>query len=385
MFTTQRRRESSVEERLLAQPYRFEFFQAVRMLELALKAQGVKADQALALHIRFENSTSLSFPPSEIESLRALTLDADIESPVGDNPGRGNSGSGHAESESESESDGVDAVDKSKKQKRYYLTPSFMGFLGPNGTLPRHYSERIIAHQLYKRDRAPTAFLDTYSNRAVALFYSAWKKYRLELEHESKGKNGFLPLLMSLSGLGYPSLRGRLSHASTGIEDESLAFYAGALRHRPMSATYLESLLSDYFEVNIKIKQFAGRWYTLAKEHQSTLGLANAELGVSALSGQRVWQRDLRIGLLIGPLRKKEFAKFLPRETAARALEQMLKMLVGLTMEFEVQLILRAEDVGNCDLSDHRSSGRLGWDTFLTTKKQTLNRSDARYTLNELV
>lgn len=383
MFTTQRRRESSVEERLLAQPYRFEFFQAVRMLELALKAQGVKADQALALHIRFENSTSLSFPPSEIESLRAHTLDAEIENPVGDDSGRGTNESECGDAESES--DGVDAEDKSKKQKRYYLTPSFMGFLGPNGTLPRHYSERIIAHQLYKRDRAPTAFLDTYSNRAVALFYSAWKKYRLELEHESKGKNGFLPLLMSLSGLGYTSLRDRLSQTSTGIEDESLAFYAGALRHRPMSATYLESLLSDYFEVNIKIKQFVGRWYTLPKEHQSTLGVANAELGVSALSGQRVWQRDLRIGLLIGPLRKKEFAKFLPREIAARALEQMLKMLVGLTLEFEVQLILRAEDVGNCDLSDHRSSGRLGWDTFLTTKKQTLNRSDARYTLNELV
>ena len=357
MSATQRRIQPSVEERLLAEPYRFEFFQAVRMLELSLKAQGVNADQALTGNIRFENSLSLSFPPSEIESLRAQSTATE-----------------------------ADRIDNGAvpEQKRFYLTPSFMGFTGPNGTLPRHYSERLIAHQLYKRDRAPAAFLDTYSNRAVALFYSAWKKYRPELAHESKGKNGFLPLLMALSGLGYSSLRDRLSQSSTGIEDESLAFYAGALRHRPMSAVYLQSLLSDYFQVNIKIRQFVGRWYSLPKEHRSSLGLANAELGVSALAGQRVWQRDLRIGLNIGPLNKKDFARFLPKEVAARALEQVLKMLVGLTLEFEVQLILRADDVGSCDLSDHRSSGRLGWDTFLTTAQQTRNRSDARYTLNAL-
>lgn len=359
MSATQRRFQSSVEERLLAEPYRFEFFQAVRMLELSLKAQGLEGNQAVASNIRFENSTSLSFPPSEIESLRADAPPADDADNDGDNA--------------------------RAKPKRYYLTPAFMGFLGPNGTLPRHYSERITSHQLYKRDHGPRAFLDTYSNRAVALFYAAWKKYRLELEYESKGKKGFLPLLMSLSGMGHASLRDRLSQADTGVEDESLAFYAGALRHRPMSAIYLQAVLSDYFKANIKIEQFVGKWYTLPKEHQSMLGLANAELGVSALSGQRVWQRDLRIGLKIGPLRKKEFEKFLPREVAAKALEQMLKMLVGLTLEFEVQLILHADDVGSSDLSDHRTGGRLGWDTFLATQKQTHNRSDVRYTMNALV
>lgn len=358
MSATQRQFQPSVEERLLAEPYRFEFFQAVRVIELALKAQGVNASEALTNNVRFENSISLSFPPSEIESLRVQTFGDDSQLD--------------------------DSSEPQAVQKCYHLTPSFIGFLGSNGALPRHYSERITTHQLYKRDGAPTAFLNTYSNRAVALFYSAWKKYRLELDHESKGKNGFLPLLMSLGGLGYSSLRDRLSQSNTDIKDESLAFYAVALRHRPMSAVYLQSLLSDYFQVSIKIKQFVGGWYTLPKEHRTALGLANAELGVSALAGQRVWQRDLRIGLEIGPLRKKEFARFLPREVAARALEQMLKMLVGLTLEFEVQLILRSEDVGNCDLSDYRTSGRLGWDTFLTTQKQTSHRSDARYTLNAL-
>jgi type VI secretion system protein ImpH len=363
MPTTQRRRQSSVVERLLTEPYRFEFFQAVRVLELSLKAQGFRGNQLIADHVRFENSTSLSFPPSEIESLRAFSKDEEVIA------------LGKADDNTENDNDFADF---------FYLTPSFMGFLGPNGTLPRHYAERIASHELYRRDKGPRAFLDAYSNRAVALFFSAWKKYRLELEYETKGKNGFLPLLMSLAGFGHASLRDRLSSDDVGVLDESLAYYAGALRHRPVSAVNLQAVLSDYFQVNVHVQQFSGKWYALPREHQSVLGLANVELGSSALSGQRVWQRDLRIALKIGPLRRKEFEKFLPRQTAARALEQMLKIIVGLTLEFEIQLVLHADDVDGSDLSDHRNGGRLGWDTFLSTQKQLEDRADVRYTLNPL-
>jgi type VI secretion system protein ImpH len=363
MPTTQRRFQSSVVERLLTEPYRFEFFQAVRVLESWLKSQGVEGDQAIADFLRFENSISMSFPPSEIESLRVLTEDED---------------------QRPSSNTDAKSLAEYSDPRRLYMTPAFMGFLGPNGTLPRHYAERIASHQLYRRDGGPRAFLDTYSNRAVALFYGAWKKYRLELNYESKGKNGFLPLLMALGGLGHSTLRDRLSSDDVGIPDESLAYYATALRHRPVSAVYLQAVLSEYFQVNIKIQQFVGKFYPLPREHQTVLGLANAELGSSALAGQRVWQRDLRIALSIGPLRKKDFERFLPRETAARALEQMLKLFVGLTLEFEVQLILHADDVSGSDLSEHRTTGRLGWDTFLSTQKQLLNRSDVRYTINAL-
>lgn len=366
MSTTQRRLQPSVVDRLTDEPYRFEFFQAVRVIEMWLKFQDPTHSQTVAECVRFENSISLSFPPSEIESFRVEkrpddlyadlpnTLDIPLEFEGEVNP----------------------------FIERFFMTPSFIGFLGPNGTLPRHYSERIVSHQLYKRDQGPRAFLDTYSNRAVALFFGAWKKYRLELDHEVKGKNGFLPLLMSLSGMGYPSLRNRLNSDDVAVSDESLAFYASAMRQRPMSSVYLQTVLSDYFNVDIKIQQFVGKWYVLPKAHQSVLGVANAELGTSALSGQRVWQRDLRIALKIGPLRKKDFNRFLPRQIASRALEQMLKILVGLTLEFEIQLILHADDVTGCDLQEHRNGGLLGWDTFLATKRQRADRTDVRYTLN---
>jgi type VI secretion system protein ImpH len=363
MPATQRRRPSSVATRLIAEPYRFEFFQAVRVIDLWIKAQRVRGDESIASHVRFENSTSSSFPPSEIESLRVQIMDQLLS---------GETVASIAEMGAES------------GQATFYLTPSFMGFLGPNGTLPQHYSERIASHQLYNRDTGPRAFLDTYSNRIIALFYGAWKKYRLELQHESKGENGFLPLLMSLGGLGHPSLRNRLRSDDAQVLDESLAFYAGALSHRPMSPVYLQRILSDYFRICIEVKQFVGSWYPLPQDHQSALGTANVQLGSSALVGQRVWQRDLRIGLLIGPLRRKQFDQFLPLQAGARALEQMLKMFAGLTIEYEIQLILHADDVTGSDLSEHRTGGRLGWDTFLTTQKEHHDRCDVRYMINAL-
>jgi len=363
MSATQWQRQSSVATRLLDEPYRFDFFQAVRVLELWLKTQGKGGTQAIADHIRFENSTSLSFPPSDIESLRAVNAVT-----AGDEQDEH-----HAQ-----ETPDAQHID------RFYLTPSFMGFLGPNGTLPRHYSERLVSHQLYKRDHGPRAFLDTYSNRVVALFYAAWKKHRLELDFESKGRDGFLPLLMSLGGLGYTSRRERLNFEGQGVHDESLAYYSAALRQRPMSAVYLQSVLNEHFGVNIRIEQFIGKWYYLPPENQTKLGQANATLGATALSGHRVWQRDLRIALHIGPLRKKDFEEFLPQQTAARALEQMLKILVGVTLEFEIQLILHADDVQGCHLRSQRTCGRLGLDTFVATQKVKQNRHDVRYTMNAM-
>lgn len=356
-------RAPSVAKRLLTEPYRFDFFQAVRVMEQWLKAQGYSGDQALAEHIRFENSTTLSFPPSDIESLR-------VQAPAHDD---------EADAQPPSAED-ADAV----HIQRFYMTPSFMGFLGPNGTLPRHYSERISTHQLYARDSGPRAFLDTYSNRVVALFYSAWKKYRLHLDHETSGYNGFMPLLLALGGIGIDAQRERLDLSEQGIHPPTLAYYTATLRQRPMSGTYLQHILREHFAVPVQVQQFVGNWYHLPASNQTRLGAANATLGSTALCGSRVWQRDLRITVQLGPLRKPQFESFLPGEHAAVALEHFLKMLVGTTLEYEIQPVLHEDDVQPCTLADQRANGRLGLDTFLCTQPQKGHRFDVRYSVNTL-
>ena len=353
--------------RLFDSPYRFEFFQAVRMLELWYARAGV-AGNTVSERLRFSNTLSLAFPPSEIESIAPI--------------------SGELEEEGRLDATRTDQV---------RITPAFLGMLGAQGALPLHYSERFALREMEDRDRAPRAFLDIFSNRSVALFYAAWKKYRPHLQYELDRSEGFLPLHLALSGFGFRELRDRMQEGTGKVFDQSIAHYVAAARHRPMSAAYAQRILSDHFRVPVRIEQFVGRWCAVPEREWSRLGGTRADarpglspiLGSTALIGARVWQRDLRVRLHIGPLTRERFESFLPGADAATALGKMLTLLIGLCLEFEVRLMLRAEDVRGVTLPKKAEPGvrmgRLGWDAFLvSTRAAQEARSDAGYVINAL-
>ncbi|RZT10034.1 type VI secretion system protein ImpH [Duganella sp. CF402] len=358
MLATKRRFEPAVIERLFSQPHKFEYFQAVRMLELWLRRHGAPGESAVANFLRFQNSTSLSFPASQLETLQPEPRDMATDARS------------------------LGEALKTAQLRYIRITPAFMGFLGSSGTLPAHYTERIAAHTLYQKDEGPRAFLDTFSNRALALFYEAWRKYRLELKYQLHGRDEFLPLLLSLAGMHNPSLRRRLSDGGDGVLDESVAYFATAMGQRPASAVQIARVLSEYFCQPVRAEQFIGAWYDVPAGQQTTLGMANAVLGGGAMTGARVWQRDLRLRLVIGPLDLEGYESFLPGGKAARALENMLTMFTGVSLEYEVQLVLRAEDVQGARLDEDCCGGRLGWDSFLVTEAQRQDRSDVRYEIH---
>jgi type VI secretion system protein ImpH len=361
MHAKKRRFEPAVIERLFKEPYRFEYFQAVRMLELWLKRRGMPQQGMVANFLRFQNSTSLNFPASQLEAI--------------DTEPRG----------IERDSRSLGAALQSATLRYVRLTPAFMGLLGGNGVLPLHYTERIAEHVSYQKDEGPRAFLDTFSNRSLALFYEAWRKYRLELKYQVDGNDTFLPLLLGLAGLGSASLRKRLTSQDDGaVLDESIGYFASSIRHRPASAVQISRVLSEYFGAPVRAEQFIGCWYDVPPAQQTTLGGANSTLGAGAMAGGRVWQRDLRLRLVIGPLDYASFDAFLPGGLASRALKSMLTMFTGVSLEYEVELVLRAADVREVSLAGERHAGRLGWDTYLVTGPQTQDRNDVRYEIHAM-
>jgi type VI secretion system protein ImpH len=360
MPATKRRFEPAVIERLFAEPYRFQYFQAVRMIELWLRRRGMPEEGAVANFVRFQNSTTLTFPASEVEALQPEPRGIATDS-------------------------AALASALQRAELRYVrMTPAFMGLLGSSGAMPAHYTERIAAHALYERDDGPRAFLDTFSNRTLALFYQAWRKYRLELKYGGGHKDGFLPLLLSLAGMGHESLRRRMSDHGDGVLDESVAYFAAAMRQRPASAVQIARVLGEYFGQAVRAEQFVGRWYDVPPDQQTVLGLGNATLGGGALAGTRVWQRDLRLRLVIGPLDLAAYETFLPGGRAARALESMLTVFTGLSLEYEIRLVLRAADVQGVALRDDRIGGRLGWDGFLVDGPQPDDRADVHYEIHAI-
>lgn len=362
MSTPQRRQPLAVIERLFEQPHRFQFFQAVQVLEQWFAhEEGLNRAAVLSLKLQFRNSLSLAFPASEIaefDTVRSERADVDLELP--------------------SEATGQPAAPagpRAKDIEQVRITPAFMGLLGASGALPHFYTELFVQREVLHRDRAARAFLDIFQHRALVLFYEAWRKHRLAVQYQSDRHNRFTPLVLSLAGLGQRSLRQRLA-ADGGVQDESLAFFAGTLQRRPVSPVQLQRMVSEYFRVPVKVEQFVGRWFDLPADGVSLLGQRNGVLGQSAVMGERIWQRDLRLRLAIGPLKRADYQRFLPGGRAARALAQLLTLVSGTTLEYEVRLVLRAADVQGVSLD---GGAALGLNSFLLSGACNDDRADASY------
>lgn len=354
---------NSVIERLFERPEQFSVFQAVRWLERWMaREEGLGSKEVLSQRIAFRNSLSLSFPPSEMAEFKLRRAE------TADGVGGDDDNSGPS---------------RSRQVAQVQITPAFMGLLGAGGALPNFYTELFAQREQATRDDAPRAFLDLFQHRAVVLAYQAWRKHRLHVQFEADRRNRFLPLVLAIAGVGQNALRDRMGAARGGVGDDAAAFYAGALQRRTVSAVTIRQVVSHYFDVPVQLDEFVGRWFELPMENQSRLGLANGSLGGGAVVGERVWQRDLRVRLTLGPMALKKYSRFLPGSPGERALKELLTLLTGVSLEYEVRLCLRAEDVRSTTLGTGLG-GRLGWDSYLVTQAQTQDRQDAGYGVHVL-
>jgi len=401
MPTSQWRHASGVIEALFQDPHQFSFFQTVRLLD-GWMARSSPDGQGLS-KINFRNSLSLSFAPSEIESLTVNRSGySPLQPPNALLPGVSSADVGVSIAAEHAVLSAVLSAEQETLLRSRYpsdvasvdITCAFMGMLGISGALPLFYTELIAHREIYRRDGSARAFMDMFSHRAVSLFYQAWRKHRLPIQYEADRQSRFLPLALSLAGVGQKGLRDRLGGERGAVPDEALAYYAGTLQQRTLSVKQLQQVLQDYLGVPVRIDQFVGKWYPLPDEGKFFLGMSarqggrmgplNGVLGKSAMLGERVWQRDLRMRVVLGPLKHARFRRFLPGGKGADALKELLTMLSGVSLEYEINLQLAREDVQGCSLDSHRpgTAGRLGWDTFLQTQPANEDRADVRYDIH---
>lgn len=319
--------KASLKQEIFDEPYRFEFFQAVRLLASIYRDKKRVGGDALPADeiVRFRSRVALDFPSSEVHELRRVE-------------------------------------DPQSEEERLEMLVNFMGMIGPSGVLPTHYTELVI-ERVRQRDTAMWAFLDIFTHRAVSLFYRAWEKYRFPVGYE-RGEDEFTGYLFDLIGLGTDGLRGRMS-----LPDESLLPYAGLISQRPHSSNSLENILSDYFGVKAKIEQFFGQWLELGKNDLSRLGRKNSELGVTTVIGSRVWDQQSKFRIKVGPMRFAQYSAFLPNGSAFNAFRSIVNFIVGTELDFDTQLILKKEEVPSAILTTRAvRKPMLGWTTFLKTQ-----------------
>ncbi len=316
----------TLEEVLFAEPYRFDFFQAVRLLERIYATRKPVGHASEPGHeaVRFRTLTGLNFPASQVYALEREGDDPDRPAPP-------------------------------------QMTVAFMGLTGPSGVLPHPYTE-LLMERLRNKDRALVEFLDQFNHRLVSLFFRAWEKYRFPIGVERGLDDRFTEFLFDIVGLGTRGLRRRFSFA-----DEGLLSYGGLIANQPHSASAMAGILSDYFGVPAAIEQFKGQWLKLDPESTSTLGRANHQLGVSTVVGTRVWDMQSKLRVRFGPLSLEQFTAFLPNGTAFKPATEITQFFAGLEFDFDIQLVLQKKQVPACNLST-KAKPALGWTTWLKTK-----------------
>jgi type VI secretion system protein ImpH len=308
---------------LREEPCTFEFFQAVTLLQrLRSDRQPVGRftnPEEEAVH--FGANPSLSFPASQIQD-----LDWPEDEPAG-------------------------------------MKVNFMGLTGPMGILPYCYTEMIL-ERLRSKDRTLVSFLDIFNHRMISFFYRAWEKYRFPVTYALGEEDLFSHHLMDLVGLGTEGLENRQA-----VPDEALLHYAGLLGMHARSAVALEGILGDYFDVPVEVEEFVGAWYSLAPGTECRMDDEEGEsqqLGGGAVVGDQIWDQQSRARIKLGPMSLEQYREFLPDGSAFQPLRAIARFFANDGIDFEVQLILKRDDVPRCQIDlDSEAPPRLGWASWL--------------------
>lgn len=301
MARAHRKSTSSIEtikDVLLREPYRFEFHQAITVLE----------------HLRPEARPfgAIVSPSQEVVVVKSRvyleSLSSDIYSL--DN-----------------------AVFSPPSSKPPTLHVNFMGIAGIQGPLPFPYTEMII-QRVRNGDWSLKDFLDIFNNRLIALLHCIRKQYRISLSTCTPQKTAMGHGLRSLLGLGLPALHNRLH-----VPDRGLLEYTSFYWTHPKSALGLTQILKAYFHIPVTIEKCVGRWRRLAKTEVTRLGFHGQwqRLGEGAMLGTRVWDQATHFSLQLGPLTAAQLNLFLPTGKAFPRLKDITDLYIPPNIDFNLR------------------------------------------------
>ena len=310
--------------RLAATPHAFGFYAAMRLLEASFRDRprfGQSARPA-ADAVRFAQEPSVEFAPATL---------ADFIPGEPDSPAR--------------------------------LSVHFLGLFGPDGALPLHLTEYARNRRRNHHDPTFQRFADIFHHRALSLFYRAWANARPTVSFDRPEQDRFALYVGALIGLGMDALRDR-----DAMPDLTKLHFAGHFANQTRHAEGLASILSAFFAMPVRIECFVGAWLSLAPGDRMRLGssAASGALGRSALVGGRVWTRQHKFRVVFGPLSFAEYQRLLPGGESLHRLIPIVRNYAGDTLIWDVNLILRREEVPATRLGQ---SGRLGWTSWLMPRR----------------
>ncbi len=237
-------------EKLRREPWCFDFFQAMRLIEChyADKPRLGTSLKASDDPIRLAQAVDLDFPPSAL---------AAWEPGQGDYPDR-----------LSVRFSGTDAR-RGDGESTYpdRLLVRFLGLFGPHGPLPLHLTEYARERIHNHSDHTFARFADIFHHRMLCLFYRAWADVQPTVHHDRPGVDRFGNYLGSLFGIGMGALRDR-----DAMPDTAKLLFAGHLACEAKHADGLRAIIGEYFGFATRIHEFVGEWMDIDEREQTRLG-----------------------------------------------------------------------------------------------------------------
>lgn len=309
-------------DELLARPYAFDYFEAMRRIECAWSAAPRLGTAARPADepVRLGQVASLNFPPSML---------ADVE-----------------------------AVDDGRLKVSGY----FFGLFGPHGPLPLHLTEYVHDRITNARDNTLAAFSDVFHHRMLALFYRAWANVRPTVHFDRPQEDRFGGYVAALAGLGLPSLRN-----ADALPDRAKLFFAGTLASGVKTREGLESLIGEYLNLPVRVQECVGEWLTVVDGERMRLG--NPDTGVLGRSvlGARVWSAQHKIRLVIGPIDSGDLLQYLPGSPSLSRLRAAVMNYLGIDYAWDIQFVLKRARVPAVKLGQF---GHLGWTSWMAPVRE---------------
>jgi type VI secretion system protein ImpH len=315
--------------KLQTQPHGFTLFAALRLLEQSFAHQPRLGESRKAADdvVRLGQAPHLSFAPSDVAS--------------------------------------VSANDEGSLRLEQYG----FGVFGPNGALPLHLTELAYERRRHKEDGTVVDFLNLFQHRLISLFYRAWADSEPTVNLDRPETDRFRAYVGALFGLGMQS-----AFDADAVPDYAKLSRAGRFAQQTRSADGLEQILADYFDVPVEVRQFAGAWLDIPRDLQSRLG--EQQLGVSTTLGSSTWQCQHKFEIVMGPLGGTEFSDFLPGSRGLTELHSLVRLYTNDEWAWQVRLLLADEGaVGGVQLG--RSQEAEALNRRAAEEPEALNRRAA--------
>ncbi|WP_417689098.1 type VI secretion system baseplate subunit TssG [Roseibium sp.] len=248
----------------------------------------------------------------------------------------------------------ISAFDLDPETGRHRLSQYAFGLFGPHGALPLHLTDYARDRSRNHRDKTLSAFADVFHHRMISLFYRAWTTGEPAPSFDREDDDPFGAKLDAIAGIA-----GGAFHGRDAMPDLAKRHFAGLMSAGPRSEAGLAAVLRKFFRAEITIESFVGSWLHLEPHDRGQLGVS--ALGGQACLGEKVWSREAKFRVRIGPLSIEDYERLLPGGEGAKRLAAIIRNYAGDALEWEANLVLRKREVPPLPLGRSGHLGRTTW------------------------